>query len=166
MLRTRKTIALTFLTLALPSLGFAATDDNIIWKTAITAARVWNLKANELYVGLGAPIESISSSTDRDYIVVMCQGANVERVGISYKAKSGDLDVKVYDLAGKYLGASATKNDTDSLDIKSKSLKAVVLEVYGYNGATNGYDFVVTCQVLPNPRAVAAAAAAVGAVSR
>jgi hypothetical protein len=136
-----------------PSLGLAATDDNNITKSPLTTARVWNLEANNLYVG-GA--DSITSSTDKDHILVMCRGATVNSVGISYYLPEGDLDITVYDVNGKYLGQSNTKTDRDFLDIKSKGLKAVLLRVEGYNGATNSFDPKVSCEPIPtvNPRQI------------
>ena len=156
-LNLKKNLFLSLFTFSVivPALGFAATDDNNVTRASFTTARVWNLEANTIYLGLNGSIEEITSSTDRDYILVMCRGTTVKSAGISYQASKGDLDIKVYDLAGNYLGESKTKESVDQVDISSKGLKAVVMRVEGYNGATNGYNPEVDCQAPPNPRAVA-----------
>jgi hypothetical protein len=88
--------------------------------------------------------EAISSSTDVDHLIVVCGTGKVQSVSINFNSNK-DLDMVVYDLSGNWLGSSTGTGDTESVGLSAVSKQAVVMKVYGYNGAQNPYNISIVC---------------------
>jgi hypothetical protein len=97
----------------------------------------------------------ISPTGDVDYAVVECGKANgmpgvshgtIAAIDVNYTQASGDIDIQVFDPTGVYLGGSFGVTGSESVALWTLGLDSAVLEVYGYAGATNGYQVSVLCQ--------------------
>jgi hypothetical protein len=96
--------------------------------------------------GAGWQSENIASSSDVDYLFFVCPGTlKVREVAISFTHSKGDLDVEAYDVAGRLLGTSTGTTNSESVGVSAFGLNAVVLKVYGYNGATGAYAPSLGC---------------------
>jgi len=80
------------------------------------------------------------TSSDADWYRIEAGGASVTAT-ISFPHSSGDLDMKLEDGDGTSLGTSNSTSDSEEV---TASADAVLIHVYGYNGATNGYTLTVT----------------------
>ena len=84
---------------------------------------------------------------DNDYVVLSCAGLRpVKHVGITIDNASVDLDIRVYDMNGSYLGGSFGTGLTEIVTVKPFGKQAVVMQVYGYNNAYGSYSADVYCQ--------------------
>jgi hypothetical protein len=90
-------------------------------------------------------VETISSSSDVDYVLMACNGRNVTGVDIALDAGAGDLDIHVYDLAGNLLGSSGGVTSYETVYLSAFTKQAVMIKVYGYAGATGSYQPAVYC---------------------
>lgn len=88
--------------------------------------------------------ESISSSTDVDYVLLACANGNVTMVGINIPSGVGDLDIDAYTVIGTPVGSSHGTGSTERI-YPSIAKQAIFLKVYLYSGATGGYDIRVLC---------------------
>lgn len=99
-----------------------------------------NLNSTAVFVG----VDAISTTTDVDYITVSCMGLPLKEVGID--GFTNDIDLKVYDLAGNFVGLSAGVTSSESVDVTALGKDVLYLKVYGYLGAmTSSYSVVVRC---------------------
>jgi hypothetical protein len=91
--------------------------------------------------------ESISPSGDVDYLVMTCAGRrNVSQVSITYNQGAGDVDIQAYTLDGTFLGISQGVSGVEIINTSGAAKQAIVLMVYGFNGATNAsYNVQVGC---------------------
>lgn len=89
--------------------------------------------------------EAISSTTDVDHLIATCGTGKVQSIGIDFTHANGDLDITVYDLSGNVLGSSTGVSNTEVVNLNALSKQAVVMKVYGYNGAQNPYNISITC---------------------
>jgi len=89
--------------------------------------------------------EAITSTTDVDNIIIACGTGKVQSVSISFTGSAGDLDMGVYDLSGNYLGSSTGTGNTELVNVNAANKQAVVMKVYGYNGAQNPYNMSIVC---------------------
>lgn len=88
--------------------------------------------------------EAITTSTDRDYAILGCQGRPVKSVGI--KDLTADLDIQVFDLGGVLLGGSTLGGTaSESVNVAAQNKQGVVLRVFGFSGATGPYTVIVGC---------------------
>lgn len=84
---------------------------------------------------------------DVDYLVMSCSGLRpVRNVAITIDSASVDLDIRVYDMNGSYLGGSYGTGTTELVQVLSYGKQAVVMQVYGYNNAYGAYSADVYCQ--------------------
>jgi hypothetical protein len=84
---------------------------------------------------------------DNDYVVLSCAGLRpVKHVGITIDNASVDLDIRVYDMNGTYLGGSFGTGTTEIVTVKPFGKQSVVMQVYGYNNAYGSYSADVYCQ--------------------
>lgn len=89
-------------------------------------------------------VDSISTTTDVDYITVSCMGLPVKEVGIS--GFTNDIDLQVFDLAGHLVGVSAGITSSESVNVSALGKDVLYLKVYGYQGAlTSTYAVSITC---------------------
>jgi len=94
---------------------------------------------------------NISSTTDSDYYLMTCgklensQGI-VSSVSVEFPGSKGDLDIQVYSLEGSLIGGSYGVSDTETVGVAAAGKSAVVMKVYGFNGAQNGYGFDIVCR--------------------
>jgi hypothetical protein len=89
--------------------------------------------------------EEVASSSDVDHVLLTCNGRTVLAAGIQFYHSKGDLDIYVYDIAGNLLGSSQGVADTERVDVRAFGKQAVVVKVYGYNGATGRFGPQVDC---------------------
>jgi hypothetical protein len=90
--------------------------------------------------------EYISSSTDVDYHVVACGARKLmTKVDIQFTHSKGDLDLEVYTVDGTQVAKSEGVTDAEEVWTNGMNIGSVVLRVYGYRGATNGYYIGVAC---------------------
>jgi len=84
---------------------------------------------------------------DTDFLVLSCAGLRpVRNVGITIDSSSVDLDIRVYDMNGTYLGGSYGVGTSELVTVLPYGKQAVVMEVYGYNNSYGGYSADVYCQ--------------------
>jgi hypothetical protein len=96
--------------------------------------------------GWGGSAISITKG-DTDYVVLSCAGLRpVKHVGITLENASADLDIRVYDMNGTYLGGSFGTGSTELVTVQSYGKQAVIMQVYGYNNAYGSYSADVYCQ--------------------
>jgi hypothetical protein len=89
--------------------------------------------------------ESISSTSDVDYIITACGTGKVQSVSINFASSpTVDLDIVVYDLSGNYLGASTGTGSTEFVNLSAISKQVAVMKVYSYQG-TATYNMSVVC---------------------
>jgi hypothetical protein len=100
-------------------------------------------------------VEAITTTTDVDYSLVVCggftDGANnlvttVKSIEVKLAAGAGDLDMDVYTTDGKFLGSSRGVGAVEIVDVSTRKRGAVVLRVYGFNGAKGTYTVFEHCQ--------------------
>lgn len=112
-----------------------------------------------VFISLDAPaagwngFEEIVPSGDVDYFIVGCgrpynQGGNgsIASIVISFTHSLGDIDIVSYKLDGDTLKTSAGVGNSETVNLSTYNLNAVVLKVYGYNGAQNSYNVTLNCQ--------------------
>jgi hypothetical protein len=91
--------------------------------------------------------ESISTSTDVDYLLITCGFLDwkLQHAQIDFTGSSGDLDMQVYQLDGTLVGGSYGVGNTEYVDTSAMTSNGLVLKVYGYHGAKNTYTISVLC---------------------
>ena len=80
------------------------------------------------------------TASDADWYRIDAGGASVTAT-ITFPHSAGDLDMKLQDADGTSLGSSTSTSDSEEV---TASADAVLINVYGYSGATNGYTLTVT----------------------
>ncbi len=126
------------------SVAGAAADDHAAFKDSYQSVQMFNATPGTIYLWTNGTA-TISSSSDVDYITLMCRGDKVKTASITFKDSDGDLDIKVYDLDGKSLGGGTSTTNNETVNVASKNLTGVVIKVYGYQGATNKYSLSNPC---------------------
>jgi hypothetical protein len=133
--------------------GAEPTNNNYSWSQGTTA--FWGtmailMTANHLSATYS--FDDISSSTDVDYFMAVSQppcGANGKlgriRIGATTISKGADLDLQVFTPNGTYVGGSYSSTINESVDVSAQQLNALVVKVYGYNGATDSYYVELSC---------------------
>lgn len=154
MIRSKKAMVclVAILVLAMGSTAIADSDDYYPWKDELGYLKD-TLLLSRLRAGSAgfSGYMSISSSSDTDYFFMNCgrlynsQGV-VNKASINFTHANGDLDIEVYSVEGEMLGASRGVTDSEAVSIAWAGRSTAVLKVYGYSGAINGYDVVITCQ--------------------
>jgi hypothetical protein len=122
-------------------------NNNYPWSTDVfeNTVSMWELRP-PYNSGTNNWTESINPRGDKDYFVMTCGGREVQSVYIGILDNIGDLDIKVYDLNGNFLGVSQGVTGYESVDVSSRHLQAVVLYVYGYNSQyTGSFSHQATC---------------------
>jgi hypothetical protein len=97
---------------------------------------------------------AITSSTDVDYYIVACGGyqtgnslGTVKEIKLGFTHAKGDLDMRVYSTDGTMLGGSYGFTDTETYNVAAQKRGAVIIKVYGFNGALNPkYNVILACQ--------------------
>src|SRR5262249_33411765 len=56
---------------------------------------------------------------------------------------NGDLDIKLYNSSGNQIDISQGTSDNERISLNGRPAGDYYLKVYGYNGATNDYSFVL-----------------------
>jgi hypothetical protein len=139
------------LVLAIGSTAIAASDDYYPWKY-VGGYLGDMMMLSRLRAGSASfsGSTSISSSSDKDYFFLNCgrlynsQGV-VSTAAINFTHAKGDLDIEVYSVEGDMLGASRGISNSESVGISWAGRSTAVLKVYGWAGATNKYQVVITC---------------------
>jgi len=90
-------------------------------------------------------MESISPSGDVDYLTLICGKGLITQARINFTGASGDLDMQVYKLDGTFLGGSYGTGNDEIVNTSSAARNALMMKVYGYNGATNTYTIIFDC---------------------
>ncbi|MBN1612354.1 MAG: hypothetical protein JW940_37330 [Polyangiaceae bacterium] len=93
----------------------------------------------------------ISTSTDNDYLVAACAKGIVTQVRIDFTHANGDLDMKVYQPVGTYLGVSQGVDNYEQFNTAQYDRNIFVMRIYGWNGATNSYSVTVKCSDTTTP---------------
>jgi hypothetical protein len=91
---------------------------------------------------------------DVDYHIITCGGLNtnatVSKVFISFTHNLGDIDMKVFTMAGQLIATSAGISNSEQVDLAALGQRrgGVVIMVYGFNGVANsgGYKVTQYCQ--------------------
>jgi hypothetical protein len=65
------------------------------------------------------------------------------RVQIDFQHSRGDLDLAVYRTATEQLGASQGTEDKEVVEISVTRGQPIVIQVYGYSGATGDYSLTI-----------------------
>ena len=86
----------------------------------------------------------ICESEEDWFLIDEEQGAEL-RVAILFSHAQGDLDLEAFNKQGGRLASSESIEDIESLDLKVPE-NGLYLRVFGYNGATNGYELGVEWQ--------------------
>jgi hypothetical protein len=96
--------------------------------------------------GIGTTNLQITPSGDVDYILASCGGRErVNSVNVGFTHSSGDIDLKAFRLDGTLLGISQGVSNGESIDVSASNEDTIVMEVYGFNGATNTYSLSINC---------------------
>ncbi|MEY2931863.1 MAG: hypothetical protein RL033_2612 [Pseudomonadota bacterium] len=94
--------------------------------------------------------DTISSTTDNDYILASCGQSKVNEVKITLQTSpfigAKDLDIDVLKPNNVTIGTSHGVGQVESVNTSAANLSAVVLRVFGFNGGQNTYEVTVTCQ--------------------
>jgi hypothetical protein len=96
--------------------------------------------------------QTISTSTDVDYLVATCAksalaaNGTINSLSIDFTHASGDLDIVVYDVLGSELGRSTGVGNSETVSLSALKTSAAVIKVYGYLGAQNTYGVTISCQ--------------------
>ncbi|EGD77783.1 hypothetical protein PTSG_08873 [Salpingoeca rosetta] len=97
---------------------------------------------------------SICYGDDDWYRVPVCAGGRIA-IAIEFEHAGGDLDMALFNSAGKLIGkaTSVTDNEVVVYTDNSAADSLYLLRVYGFNGATNQYKvhINITCTPLPFP---------------
>ncbi len=142
-------------TLLLAAVASAAepVDNNYPWMGPLPNGTLTQLETVTGYngvqsVGASGPAYAITTSTDADYYLGMCGGqTNVKKWRISFTHANGDLDIRVYRPDGLLLGTSAGVGNEEIVDVAAANEDAVVMKVYGFNGAKNTYGIQLFCNL-------------------
>jgi hypothetical protein len=89
--------------------------------------------------------QGISPSGDVDYIIAACGYGKVTSVQMFIAPGGGDLDLAVYKFSQTLIGSSTGVGSTETVNTSAANLGAVIVKVYGYNGATGSYGLTVSC---------------------
>jgi len=91
-------------------------------------------------------IEAISPSGDNDYFMMVCgAGTVITQVWISFTGSQGDLDMQVWKPNGTFYGGSYGTGDQEIVNTSALNRSDVVMNVYGWAGATNSYTVLINC---------------------
>jgi hypothetical protein len=131
-----------------PSLCFAAnfepTNNNYPWSSTLFDSPMevhstWG--PGTYYVATG-----ITPSGDVDYVLKSCGGNRPVR-GVGINTLHADIDIEAYKMDGTYLGGSYSGGTiSESIDVSGYGEDAVVLKIWGYNGAVDtGFWTTVSC---------------------
>ncbi|MFO0806899.1 MAG: pre-peptidase C-terminal domain-containing protein [Gemmataceae bacterium] len=103
--------------------------------TAMYLGRAGNLNFGGLNIESG----------DTDYISFRLDSTagSGHTVGIDMASGSGDLDIELFNSSGTSLGTSAGTGSTERISLSGRAAGTYVLKIYGFNGATGNYSFVV-----------------------
>jgi len=114
-----------------------------------------NLNATVLECGVNPgcqfPSDSIATSTDNDYFMVVCGSGRVTSISITMPSAGPghDLDIKVYKANNpNFIGISQGVGTTETVSTTAFNLNAYVLQVYGFGGSTNTYAVTANCSNL------------------
>ena len=83
------------------------------------------------------------------YAIAICAGGTV-RIDAAFSHEAGDVDMFLEDSDGLRLGTSDSPDDGESIEWTAVDATLARLSVYGFEGATNGYDLsieVADCDV-------------------
>ena len=86
---------------------------------------------------------SIHNSTDTDWFEISATTGATYNFSIFFTHSSGDLDLNLYDGSGTLLTYSAGISNSETVSHTPTSNGSLVLEVEGYNGATNTYSLAI-----------------------
>jgi hypothetical protein len=129
-----------------PSVANEPTNNNYSWANGVNSQ--WNgnmtvMSAYALWVTWPG-VESITTSTDVDYLLMTCGTAHIYGAGADFTHANGDIDIQYYSTSGAYLGSSTGVTDSEWLGLGTQ-YNSVVMKVYGYGGATNSYTPTISC---------------------
>ena len=132
-------------------------DNTPPWGTGaspITMQNVTSYVTNQPGSAWGANADrTITPTGDVDWAVIQCGKAGgvvpkgtIQDIRVGYTQSAGDIDIQVFDPTGVFLGISQGVSGFEIVNVASLNLDSVVLKVYGFAGATNGYSITVVCQ--------------------
>ena len=129
-----------------PSSANEPTNNNFSWANG--ANNQWNgnmtvMSGYALWVTWPS-VETISTSTDVDYLLMTCGSAHIYGAGIDLVHANGDLDIQYFSPNGTFLGSSTGTIDSEWMDLGT-TYNSVVMKVYGWGGATNSYTPTLSC---------------------
>ncbi len=84
---------------------------------------------------------NIHDPRDVDYyrIQLGSTGNSSNGINLSYDQAAGDIDMKLYDSAGREVGSSTGVTGRESISLNGKSAGTYYVKVYGYGNATGSY---------------------------
>ena len=83
---------------------------------------------------------SIHTSSDDDWFTWTAAASGTSRVDVLFSHGQGDIDVRLYDANLNQIGSGLSATDNEVVVRNVTAGQRYFLEVYGWNGATNGYD--------------------------
>lgn len=134
--------------------AFEPTDNAAPWGSGGTPTH----KDSTTYVATGnsnwgpRTDQTISTSTDVDYMVATCAKSSSSPLGtintlsIQFTHSAGDLDIVVYGVLGTELGRSTGVGNSETVTIAAQKISAAVIKVYGFQGAMNTYGVTIDCK--------------------
>jgi glutamyl endopeptidase len=114
--------------------GLPQQEPNDTFSTATNLGFVGTIEADELAITTG----------DVDYFRFTAAAAGTVTVDLLFPHFLGDIDAKLYDGDGGFRDASTSATNNERLDASVAAGDELVLEVYGWSGATNSYDLRIT----------------------
>jgi hypothetical protein len=115
------------------------------WQWWVTTGDLTIYNSPNAQKSWAAGYERIDTSNDLDHEGAACNGRTVKAASITFSHAAGDIDMNVYDIAGNFLGYSHGVSNQERVDVSAFGQQLVVIEAYGYNGATNDYGVLVEC---------------------
>lgn len=88
---------------------------------------------------------TIHDSEDRDFIrfEISDNGTDEHWVQADFSHSSGDIDMRLLDRDGKVIATSAGVTDREFISLQGLRAGIYIVEVYGFVGAVNRYDFAI-----------------------
>jgi hypothetical protein len=89
---------------------------------------------------------SIHSASDRDFFrfQTAATGGSDHFVQVLFSHAQGDIDIQLYDANRNLLARAESVTDHERISMAGRPAGVYYLEVYGWSGATNSYDLIVS----------------------
>src|SRR5262249_36272176 len=87
---------------------------------------------------------TIHSPSDVDFFRITARNSGTFQVAITFVNATGNLDLMVYDSAGRLLGSSTSLASRESVAVNLSQSQPYYVKVFSPNGGVNNYDLSIT----------------------